>query len=766
MNASQRAVSDTRVVDLDLDGMTCASCVNHVTKSLDALPGVRAEVNLATERARVTVASAVSDDELIAAVRGAGYQASVRGASASHASTEAHGHADSHSHHGAQLTRRLIVAAILSIPVLAVSMVPAWQFDAWQYVVFALSTPVVLWAGWPFHRAAWANLKQRTASMDTLVSVGTLVAYAWSVWALFFGGAGMIGMRHEWSLLPSSQAGATNGLYFEVAAVLTTLILLGRWLEARSRRRAGAALNALAALLPDTARVLEQAAPDPGNLLAPTRRERVVPINEVQAGQLIVLLPGQTVPVDGRVAEGSGSVDESALTGESVPRQIVPGDQLSAGSTVLDARLLLTAERVGVATRLAQLTELVDAAQLAKSAAQRLADRISAVFVPAVLALAALTGLAWWWGSGDGALALSIAIAVVIIACPCALGLATPVAIMAGTGRGAQLGIVISGPDAMERSRRIRSVFLDKTGTLTEGRFALSSVHISDASGGFTEELALAQLAALESGSQHPLAAAVQRAAEERGLSLPPVAELRTRPGEGVTGRIRDTLMAALSPHALSDAQRAGLGESLARAIAESTETTVVLLANEQAVAVVGFADQLKPDAAEAVAQLRALGVTPVMLTGDRAAVASRAAELLGITDWRSELSPEDKLAAVRAAQQRGEPVAMVGDGINDAAALASADLGVAIGSGTDLARAASDITVLRSDAVVIPQSIRLARATHGIIIGNLVWAFGYNVAAIPLAMAGLLNPMIAGVAMAFSSVFVVLNSIRLTRFR
>ncbi len=284
MNASQRAVSDTRVVDLDLDGMTCASCVNHVTKSLDALPGVRAEVNLATERARVTVASAVSDDELIAAVRGAGYQASVRGASASHASTEAHGHADSHSHHGAQLTRRLIVAAILSVPVLAVSMVPAWQFDAWQYVVFALSTPVVLWAGWPFHRAAWANLKQRTASMDTLVSVGTLVAYAWSVWALFFGGAGMIGMRHEWSLLPSSQAGATNGLYFEVAAVLTTVILLGRWLEVRSRRRAGAALNALAALLPDTARVLEQAAPDPGNLLAPTRRERVVPINEVQAG--------------------------------------------------------------------------------------------------------------------------------------------------------------------------------------------------------------------------------------------------------------------------------------------------------------------------------------------------------------------------------------------------------------------------------------------------------------------------------------------------
>lgn len=705
--------------------MTCASCVSHVSKSLESIPGVHAQVNLATERATIDAPETVEIAALIAAVQDAGYQAVEHG----------HEHA---AVTGMTLQQRFIVAAVLTVPVLLISMIPAWQFDYWQYLMFVLATPVVWWAGWPFHRAAWAALKHRSSSMDTLVSVGTIAAWGWSVWAISFGHAAMVGMRHEWSLIPSNTDPSSN-IYFETAAVLITVILLGRWLEERSRRSAGAALDALGRLLPSDVRVLESA-----------QQERLVPLAEVAAGQSIVVLPGERVPVDGVVTEGRSSVDLAMLTGESVPVSVAVGQQLLAGALVLDGRLLLRAEHVGADTRIAQLTALVDQAQVAKSSVQRLADRISAVFVPIVLALALATGVTWWLVSGNIGMAFSIAIAVVIIACPCALGLATPVAIMAGTGRGAQLGIIISGPDAIERSGRIATVFLDKTGTLTTGELALQRLQVL----GVTEAEALSLLTGLERGSTHPIAAAVARA-----NAVPTeVGQITVEAGVGVHGIAGNVPVAAVAVHRWNGTLPSTLSPS-------NSATSVLVLRDGEAIALAEFSDTIKPDARETIAELDRLGVAPVLLSGDRTEVVQAVAAELGISTVLAEQSPEQKLAAIRASQQVA-PVAMVGDGINDAAALAAADLGIAIGSGTDLARAASDITLLSTDATAIAQALRLARATRRTIIGNLVWAFGYNVAAIPLAMFGLLGPMIAGAAMAFSSVFVVLNSIRLTRFR
>ena len=723
----------TRTVDLDITGMTCASCVNHVSQSLNAIDGVEASVNLATERASVRAPDSVDTAELIRAVEAAGYQAREHGA-------------DTQSKPGVPASERLIGATILTLPVLAISMIPAWQFDYWQYLMFVLATPVVWWAGWPFHRAAWAGLRHGRSSMDTLVSVGTITAWGWSTWALAFGHAGMVGMRHEWSLLPQSSDASMN-LYFETAAVLITIILLGRWLEERSRRTAGSALTALGTLLPAEVRVLEQAASNPGDLLAPTRSERLIARSALTIGQSVVVLPGERVPVDGVIVDGAAELDESMLSGESAPVFAGVGATVLAGALVLNARLVLRVERVGADTRIAQLTALVDQAQVQKSSVQRLADRISAVFVPVVLALAAGTGLAWWAGSANPGLALSIAIAVVIIACPCALGLATPVAIMAGTGRGAQLGIIISGPEAIENSGRLGAVFLDKTGTLTTGRLSMGTVHAAEPA------QALAQLAGLERGSTHPIAAALARS----GVEPAPVTNLQVEAGVGVRGQLAGQLLEAVS--------LAHAGDIPAELTPDPGVTAVALRCDGKVSAVIEFTDTLKPDARNAIIALRENGVTPVLLSGDRQQVVAAVAANLGIADAIAECSPEQKLQAIRLAQGTAR-VAMVGDGINDAAALAAADLGIAIGSGTDLARAASDITVLRDDASAIPQAIRLAQATRGIIRGNLVWAFGYNVLAIPMAMAGLLGPMIAGAAMAFSSVFVVLNSVRLTRFR
>lgn len=724
----------TRTVDLDVEGMTCASCVNHVTRSLEAIPGVNASVNLATERALVEAPAAVDIDELIAAVSSAGYSAHLHGGE----------HAPGETGTSVTLQQRLVVAAILTIPVLLISMIPAWQFDYWQFMMFMLATPVVFWAGWPFHRAAWANLRHGSASMDTLVSVGTLAAWGWSTWAILFGHASHVGMQHEWALVPSNTDPSMN-IYFETAAVLVTVILLGRWLEERSRRTAGAALHELSRLLPTEVRLVDTSATSATELL--------VNRSSVRVGQTIAVVAGETVPFDGVIVDGRGVIDASVVTGESLPQSVEPGSEVLAGSVAMDARLVIRTTQVGADTRIAQLTALVDQAQVAKSSVQRLADRISAVFVPVVLAIALLTAIAWYIGSGNLGLAFSVGIAVVIIACPCALGLATPVAIMAGTGRGAQLGIIISGPDAIERSGKLRRVFLDKTGTLTEGRFELEGIQVD----GITESDALAALAALETGSTHPIAAAVRAAATSRGLAVPVAEQLRVIPGVGVAGQIDAIEASAVSPRSLAD-----LPESLHSDVAA---TSVVLVLAGRPVALAQFGDVAKQDAAEAVAELTDLGLAPELLTGDQLAVASQIAQQLGLVNVRSELSPEDKLDVIRQAQAVGA-VAMVGDGINDAAALAQADIGIAIGAGTDLARAASDITVLRTDAMVIPQAVRLTQATRRIIIGNLVWAFGYNVAAIPLAMAGLLGPMIAGAAMAFSSVFVVLNSVRLTRFK
>ncbi|MFM6973786.1 MAG: heavy metal translocating P-type ATPase [Agromyces sp.] len=719
----------SQTIDLDISGMTCSSCVNHVTRSLQSIEGVQANVNLATERASVVAPPTVQVEQLIQAVRDAGYQASL------------HGHEHPTSDHGTTLSQRLLVSAVLTLPVLGISMVPAWQFDYWQFLMFVLATPVVWFAGWPFHRSAWAGLRHGLFSMDTLVSVGTLAAWGWSTWAIMFGHAAMVGMRHEWSLLPGNTDASMN-IYFETAAVLVTVILLGRWLEERSRRTAGAALDALAKLLPREVRVRA----DDGS-------ENLLPRELVTTGMAVVVLPGETIPVDGSVIDGESQLNNAVLTGESEPIAITPRDSVLAGALVIDGRIVITATHVGDDTRIAQLTALVDRAQVAKSSVQRLADRISAIFVPTVLGLALLTGIAWWIGSGNLGLAFSIAIAVVIIACPCALGLATPVAVMAGTGRGAQLGIIISGPDAIERSGRIRTVYLDKTGTLTTGELNLQRMISTTGD----ENGALALLAGLERGSTHPIAIAVERAAAAQSISPVDVTGIRVDAGVGVSGIVDGEEIRAVALHRWTGP----LSDALQHA---STDTAVVLSQAGTAVALATFADEAKPDAAQAIAEIRALGISPVLLTGDRAEVANRVAAELGIDRVSSQQTPEAKLEAVSTDDSGG--VAMVGDGINDAAALAAADLGIAIGTGTDLARAASDVTVLRADARVIPQAIRLTRATRRTIIGNLVWAFGYNVAAIPLAMAGVLGPMIAGAAMAFSSVFVVLNSVRLTRFK
>ncbi|MFC9631143.1 heavy metal translocating P-type ATPase [Streptomyces mirabilis] len=736
-------------VELTIGGMTCASCAARVEKKLNRMDGVTATVNFATEKAKVSYPVGVQVADLIATVVKTGYtaeepppprlEAPERAADAVGADEDPE---------LASLRERLVVSALLALPVVLMSMVPALQFDNWQWLSLTLAAPVVVWGALPFHRAAFTNARHGAATMDTLVSVGTLAAFGWSLWALFWGKAGMPGMRHGFDLTVSRTEGSST-IYLEVAAGVVAFILLGRYLEARSKRRAGAALRALMELGAKDVAVLRDG------------REVRIPVARMATGDRFVVRPGEKIATDGTVVEGSSAVDAAMLTGESVPVDVTVGSGVTGATVNAGGRLVVEATRVGADTQLARMARLVEDAQNGKAEVQRLADRISRIFVPVVLVIALGTFGVWLGVTGDTVAAFTAAVAVLIIACPCALGLATPTALMVGTGRGAQLGILIKGPEVLESTRRVDTVVLDKTGTVTTGRMTLREVYVvAD-----TDEKEVLRLAgALEHASEHPVARAIAAGAQERTGDLPPVEHFENVPGLGVRGRVEGHDIQVGRLH------EGELPEALARAKAEAqTEgrTAVVVTRDGVALGVVTVADAIKETSAEAVRALRGLGLTPVLLTGDNQAVTRSVARAVGIDpgDVIAEVLPEDKVAVVKRLQSEGRTVAMVGDGVNDAAALATADLGLAMGTGTDAAIEASDLTLVRGDLRVAADAIRLSRKTLSTIKGNLVWAFGYNVAALPLAAAGLLNPMIAGAAMAFSSVFVVTNSLRLRTF-
>ncbi|MDR0593536.1 MAG: heavy metal translocating P-type ATPase [Bifidobacteriaceae bacterium] len=760
-------------IKLALTGMTCAACANRIDKKLNKLDGVQASVNLALETAAVTVTGGVTAADLIAAVEAAGYGAvqldqpasPVTLATAQHNAADA---APAQPSAAAAIRQRLIISAVLTTPVLVLAMIPPLQFDHWQWLSLTLAAPVAVWGALPFHRAAWINLRHGAATMDTLISLGVSAAFLWSIWALFWGGAGMEGMKMEFSWTGGGQA----EIYLEVAAALTVFILAGRYFEARAKRQSGAALRALLDLGAKQVTVL----PD-----GPGGPERLTPADQIRVGDIFLVRPGQKIATDGLVLEGASAVDASLLTGESVPVEIGPGDAVTGATVAVEGRLVVQATRVGADTALAQIAKLVSDAQSGKAAVQRLADRVAGIFVPVVVALALITLIAWLIATGDPTRAFTAAVAVTIIACPCALGLATPTALLVGTGRGAQLGILIKGPEVLESVRRIDTVVLDKTGTITTGRMSVTSA-----------TLALGQDPAefwrltgtLESASEHPLAAAVARhAADAAGAArhaadtaspaspaapFPAVQDFAAVPGRGVRGLVEGRAVLAGKPDWAKD-EGLALSEALADGIgqAEGLGQTVIAAGWEgQVRGIVAVADAPKPTSAQAVAELKRLGLTPVLLTGDNQRAAAAIAQAVGIERVVAGVAPGEKVAVIEELRAVGARVAMVGDGINDSAALATADLGLAMGTGADAAIEAGDLTLVRGDLRTVPDAIRLSAATLRTIKTNLFWAFAYNTAALPLAAFGLLNPLIAGAAMALSSIFVVSNSLRLRRFK
>ncbi|WP_328422966.1 heavy metal translocating P-type ATPase [Micromonospora sp. NBC_00389] len=732
-------------IELAIAGMTCAACAARIEKKLNRMDGVSATVNYATEKATVRYDDGVTPDDLIDTVRKTGYSAALPPPPAAAGPTEQ----PVDALRGPRT--RLWVSVALSVPVILLAMVPAWQFDYWQWLSLTLAAPVVVWGGLPFHRAAWTNLRHGAATMDTLVSLGTLAAFGWSLWALFLGDAGMSGMTHPFRFDITRTDGAGN-IYLEAAAGVTVFILAGRYFEARSKRTAGAALRALLELGAKEVAVLRDGV------------ETRIPVEQLAVGDRFVVRPGEKIATDGVVDEGTSAVDASMLTGESVPVEVGPGDGVVGATINAGGRLVVAATRVGGDTQLARMADLVEQAQSGKAAVQRLADRISGVFVPIVITLAAGT-LGWWLGTGAGpTAAFTAAVAVLIIACPCALGLATPTALLVGTGRGAQLGVLIKGPEVLESTRRVDTVVLDKTGTVTTGRMTL--VDVVPAAGEDRAEL-LRLAGAVEAASEHPIARAVAAGAADAG-ALPPVTGFVNLEGLGVTATV-DGRAVVVGRLRLLRERGLDVPPEIEQAVtdAEAAGRTAILAGwDGRARGVLAVADVVRPTSRAAVARLRALGLTPVLLTGDNVTVARAVAAEVGVDEVIAEVLPAGKVDVVKRLQAEGRSVAMVGDGVNDAPALAQADLGLAMGTGTDVAIEASDLTLVRGDLDAAVDAIRLSRRTLGIIRGNLFWAFGYNVAALPLAAAGLLNPMIAGATMAFSSVFVVANSLRLRRFR
>ncbi|BDU03852.1 heavy metal translocating P-type ATPase [Nocardia cyriacigeorgica] len=737
----------TGQVELVIGGMTCASCANRIEKKLNKLDGVTATVNYATEKARVDFTGDISPDELIATVEQAGYTAALPAPKVEAAAAE-----PAEEDPTASLRTRLLVSLVLTVPVIAIAMIPALQFTNWQWLSLTLAAPVVVWGALPFHKAAWTNLRHATATMDTLVSVGTLAAFGWSIYALFWGTAGTPGMTHPFEFTISRMDGSGN-IYLEAAAGVTTFILAGRFFEARSKRRAGAALRALLELGAKEVSVLRGGS------------EQRIPVEQLAVGDRFVVRPGEKIATDGVIVEGSSAVDASMLTGESVPVEVGTDDAVVGATVNVGGRIVVRATRIGSDTQLAQMAKLVEDAQTGKAQAQRLADKISGIFVPIVIALSVAT-LGFWLGTGGAvAAAFTAAVAVLIIACPCALGLATPTALMVGTGRGAQLGILIKGPEVLESTRRVDTVVLDKTGTVTTGKMTLLDVVAAE---GEDADEVLALAGALEDSSEHPIAQAIAKGAREKVGDLKPVEGFANIEGLGVQGVVDGHAVIVGRARLLADwSQQLGADLERAMAAAEAEGKTAVAIGwDGKARGVLVVADAVKPTSAEAITQLRALGLTPIMLTGDNAAAARAIGDQVGIDEVIAEVLPQDKVETVKRLQAEGKVVAMVGDGVNDAAALAQADLGLAMGTGTDVAIEASDLTLVRGDLRAAADAIRLSRRTLATIKGNLFWAFAYNVAAIPLAMAGLLNPMLAGAAMAFSSVFVVSNSLRLRNFR
>ena len=733
-------------VELEISGMTCASCATRIERKLNKLPGVEATVNYATEKARVR-ADGVETAELIAAVESAGYSAVLPAPIAIEpTSTDA----PAEDPELVSLRRRLLISTALAVPVALMSMIPLLQFTYWQWLALTLTAPVAVWGAWPFHRAAFVNARHGAATMDTLISVGVIAAFGWSLYALFFGMAGMPGMHMTFTLFGSPEAGSGE-IYLEVAALVTVFILAGRYAEARAKKSSSEALRAL----------LHLGAKDATRLVGGV--EQLVPVSQLIVGDRVLVRPGEKIPSDGLVVDGASAIDASMLTGESVPVEVTTGSRVVGATVNVGGRLIVEITRVGADTELARMQRLMDEAQTGKAKVQRLADRVSGVFVPIVIVLAVVAFVGWLLVGGSLEVAFTAAVATLIIACPCALGLATPTALLVGTGRGSQMGILIRGPQVLEQTRQVDTIVLDKTGTITHGTMTVTTV--SPAPGVAAEDL-LATAAAAEGGSEHPVARAIVTAAD----GIPPQAEsFLSHAGFGVQAVVDGALVVAGRPLWVEDqwSVRPPISHRTEAETLEASGATVIAVARDgEFLGTIAVSDTVKPTSAEAITRFRALGLSPVLLTGDNAGAAQHIANQVGIDEVRSGVTPAGKLEVIRQLQAAGRVVAMVGDGVNDAAALAAADLGVAMGGGTDAAIAASDVTIASGDLLVVVDAIRLSRRTLGTIKGNLFWAFAYNIAAIPIAMLGLLNPLVAAAAMALSSVFVVTNSLRLRSFR